>query len=75
MINILTNRQDPVTIGNLELEATLTENHEFVNDITSYPVEEGYEISDHVNQKPESITINALFSRDSEWTSFLGPGF
>lgn len=62
MINILKNRQDPVTIGDLEVEVTLSEDHDYKNDVTRYPVEEGFDISDHIHQQPESVTLSGVFS-------------
>lgn len=62
MINILKNRHDPTTIGSLEVEVTLTEDHSYQNDVTRYPVEEGFDISDHVHQQPEKVTISGVFS-------------
>lgn len=62
MLNILTNRNDPVTIGSLELEVTLSEDHNYTNQITDYPIESGSNISDHVQKKPEQITITGKFS-------------
>jgi len=47
-------------IGELELDVTLTEKHEFSNEITSFPVEAGAEIADHVIQAPSRITIQGF---------------
>lgn len=62
MINILTNRHDPSTIGSFTLEVTVSEQHEYKNDVTVYPVEEGFDISDHIHQQPEKFTVSGIIS-------------
>lgn len=46
----------------LEIDTTITENHEFTNIITSYPVDIGFNISDHVQQQQPKLSITALTS-------------
>jgi len=46
----------------LEVEITISENHEFSNVVTSYPVDVGFNITDHVQQQPPRLTITGLTS-------------
>jgi len=77
MYNLLTNRNDPVTIGDTEVEVTIEENHDYTNTVTKYPVEEGFDISDHIHQEPEAITVSGVFSdtplplRDGKLSPFI----
>lgn len=52
----------PNKIEALEIEVTLSENHEFTNNITSYPVDAGFNITDHIQQLPPRLTITGLTS-------------
>ncbi len=49
-------------IGNLILDATLSEVHTKTNIVTSHPVEDGSVISDHIQRQPEKIEITGLVS-------------
>lgn len=69
-INLLFGRREPGKIGELELDATLNETHDYANDVTSFPVESGAEISDHIKREPERITIEG-FVTDTP-VKFLG---
>lgn len=62
MINVLKNRHDPSKIGSFTIETVLDESHEYKNDVSMYPIEEGFDISDHIHQHPESLTISGLTS-------------
>jgi len=62
MLNILLNKNDRNKIGSLEIEATLSEDHEYKNSVSNYKVEEGYDITDHVHQEPDRVTIEGVFS-------------
>lgn len=62
MISILTRRKEPKKIGYLELDAMIREEHSFRNIVTEYPVEDGFDISDHVWQEPETVTIEGFIS-------------
>lgn len=46
--------------GNIELDATLTEAHNWSAEVTSYPVEEGSPVTDHVIEQSDRISINGL---------------
>jgi len=62
MLNILTNRHDQSKIGSLVVEVITEENHEYKNDVTMYPVEAGFEITDHVHRNPEEYTMTGIIS-------------
>lgn len=62
MLNILTNRSDPAKIGSLTIEVVTDENHEYKNEVTMYPVETGFDISDHIHQQPETYTVTGIIS-------------
>ena len=59
-VNFLFNLNSPGKIGAVELDAVLSESHSYENSVTSYPVEEGSPITDHVIRKPEEVEINGL---------------
>lgn len=49
-------------IGSLELDATLSENHQTDNDVTEHPVESGGNIADHVRPKSDVLTLTGFVS-------------
>ena len=51
---------DPIL--DFHIDVTLTENHSFESEVTENPVEEGVVISDHIDLKPESLTITGVIS-------------
>lgn len=59
-IELLFARKSPGRIGKLTLDATLSERHAYANDITSFPIESGSSISDHVIQMPEEVEIEGF---------------
>ncbi len=63
MLNLILNRHDPVTIGEFQIEVTVGEQHNYKNEVTDYPVENGMNISDFIQQRPEHITIEGIISR------------
>jgi hypothetical protein len=64
MLNLILNRHDPVKIGDFEIEVTIREQHSYSNEVTDYPIEDGMNISDFIQQRPERITIEGLVSRN-----------
>jgi hypothetical protein len=58
------------SVWELAFDATLSEQGEFQNRITSYPVESGSNISDHVIHEPEEVTLEGLVSKAS--LNYLG---
>jgi len=54
--------KNPSGINQLEIDAVLREDHEYINTPSEYPVEDGSVITDHIRQTPEQITIEAITS-------------
>lgn len=50
------------SIISIDLDVTMDEAHEWTNDVTSYPVEEGSPITDHIRQMPDKVTITGMIS-------------
>lgn len=73
-------QQTATTIGELVLDATLTESHRATAEATSNPVEDGMTVSDHLVLKPDEVTIegfitNTPFSRGTPVSAPAGqPG-
>ena len=69
----------PIFIDDFEIDATISETHQFDSDVTDHPVESGADVTDNVRVKPIIVTINGIV-RDSplgEMASVrqnLGPG-
>lgn len=57
MIHLLFQRATIGKIGDIELDAKISENHNFRNVVTRFPVESGALISDHIINEPEVITM------------------
>lgn len=55
-------------IGDLTLDATISESHEMTAEVTDFPVEEGSDISDNRRIAPRVVTLDAVIS--SAPTSF-----
>lgn len=49
-------------IGNVILDATLSEMHRKTNNITSHPIEEGANVTDHIQQLPDEIELVGMVS-------------
>lgn len=57
---LFNNRYAKSKIGNVFLDATLSETHETTSTVTSFPVEDGSFISDYVINNPETLVISGL---------------
>lgn len=55
-------KYDQTRIGGVFLDATLTEDHTYNARVTSYPVENGMIISDHIINEPETVRITGIVS-------------
>jgi hypothetical protein len=62
MINLILNKKIPGRISVLNLDATIRETEEYTNEVTEFPVESGFSISDHVIRKPERVTIEGFIT-------------
>lgn len=59
-VNVLFGSKRGAIIGTLRLDMTVDENHQLENQVTEYPIEEGGNISDHIRQLPDKLTLNGL---------------
>jgi hypothetical protein len=63
----------------MKIDATLSQDHEYRNKITSYPVENGLDITDHIRQEPDEVKIEGIISDtpdsvdsfDSNWSASM----
>jgi len=51
-----------IRIGELDVDASITEEHKIENEGTEYPVEEGAKRTDHLRQKPVELSIEGVVS-------------
>jgi hypothetical protein len=61
-INLLLNRTTTGKIGTITLDCTISDDHEYANEVTQFPVENGADISDHIRQIPEDLTIEGFIA-------------
>lgn len=59
------------TVASIDLDVTIDENHEWVNDITSSPVESGAPITDHIQPLNDRLSITGMVSNASISDSVL----
>lgn len=57
------------TLGNITFDINLGEDHVFANSVTSYNVEDGSNITDHIRNQPEEGSVTMLISNFSINTS------
>jgi hypothetical protein len=55
-------RPDGTSIDALRLDAALRETHTHEAEATEHPVEKGANITDHIRQKPDGLTIEGVFT-------------
>lgn len=48
----------------VEFDATLSANHQSTATITNHPVEEGADVTDHIRDESDTLTINGIVSND-----------
>lgn len=51
-----------ITIGNITIDAALREEHTLNSEVTSFPVEDGGDITDHVRRLPRTVVIEGIVS-------------
>lgn len=61
-INLLFRKAEPGQIGEVELDARLSENHRFRSIVTRHPIESGGKVSDHIINEPEDITMTGFIT-------------
>ena len=59
-ISILFNSRKAAKIGELQLDATIQEVHDYKNQVTSFPIEDGSSITDHIKIEPDEFQINGF---------------
>jgi hypothetical protein len=59
-LSLLFGRPEPTKIGEIELDASLSESHQFGSEVTQFPVEDGSVITDHIQNKPDQVSINGF---------------
>lgn len=63
MASLLFGKRYPRTkIGIIELDATISENHDYTATVTQFPVENGTVISDHIFNQPVRLSLECLIS-------------
>jgi len=60
----------PGQIGEIVLDATISENHNYENIVTNHPLEDGSEIADHIISRPERLTMTGFITNSP--VNFLG---
>ncbi len=58
---LLFNRTKPV-IDAIELDASLSETHKASSSVTRNPVEKGADVTDHIHNDPDAVTITGIIS-------------
>jgi hypothetical protein len=53
------------SIGGISIDAFVEETHDESASVTSYPIEDGTSINDHVIQNPEKLTISGVISANT----------
>lgn len=73
-LSILFGKENPGQIGELVLDATLSDSHSYVNEVTQHPIETGANISDHIKLNPDQVTIEGFVTNSPvafiQFTSF-----
>lgn len=57
----------------LDLDATISESHNFAQTVTEHPVEKGAAISDHARPKPRTLRLEGMVSNTPILTTTRGP--
>lgn len=55
-------KYEKTKVGNIFLDATIDETHAYKANVTSYPIESGDSVSDHVFNLPENLSITGIVS-------------
>lgn len=74
--NILPPLTEPATIDNLSCDVVISRTTTFESEVTEYPVEDGFSISDHVTRKPLKLSLDVVFTPTpvTWFNSLLGGG-
>jgi hypothetical protein len=69
-MSLILGRKKPPKIDTIQLDAAISESHEFNNQVTQFPVENGSTIADHVIRQPHVLTIEGFVTNSP--VSLLG---
>lgn len=61
-ISIISNGSVTTVIGELNLDACIDETHTFSSTITQFPIENGSNVSDHIFNSPDKLSIHGIVS-------------
>lgn len=56
------NSRNLPSIGSIQIDATISEDHNYSNDVTDHPIETGASISDTIIQKPFTLSMECIVS-------------
>jgi len=59
-VNVLFGKKRGGIIGTLQLDVTNEENHQFENQVTEFPVENGLNVTDFIRQLPDKLTMSCF---------------
>ncbi len=62
LVTMIFGRRTPTQIGPLILDVMVSENHQYKNQITAFPIENNSQISDHVLQEPERLSFTGFIT-------------
>lgn len=69
-IEDLVTTREPVKIGDLILDATLSEGHDMSSKVTEFPVESGASMNDHIINNPRQLSVEGIITNSP--TQILG---
>lgn len=58
-------------LGNIPIDAFIQETHSRTNTLTRYPVEEGANITDHIQNQPEIINISCIIEAKDDGSNII----
>jgi hypothetical protein len=60
MADVLLQPRYTPAIGSLTIDAVLSETHTISAEVTDHPVEQGFNVTDHIRRLPDSITLECI---------------
>lgn len=68
---LIFSRGQPKQIGPITIDVFSTEDHTRNNSITSYPIEDGSEITDHIRNEPISLNVTGMIESIDDGSNIL----
>lgn len=68
---LIFSRGQPKQIGPITIDVFSTEDHSRNSSITSYPVEDGSEITDHIRNEPTSLNVTGIIESIGDGSNIL----